>query len=116
MLKGVEHKSPRSQERLQEAWNGKFKYDPYADIRKLGIPVLAIFGELDTEVAANRIADVTRKALRSSKSKDCTVKVSPRATHVILIFPEEGKSCHFFRYADGFLDLMTDWVSKQVKS
>ncbi|MBA4124159.1 MAG: alpha/beta fold hydrolase [Acidobacteria bacterium] len=108
--------APRSLELLQEAWNGQFKYDAYADIQKLKIPVLAIFGELDTEVPANRIADATRKALRSGKSKDYTVKVFPRATHGILVFPEEGKPWHFFRYADGFLDLMTDWVSKQAKS
>ncbi len=108
--------APRSLELLQEAWQGQFKYDPYTDIQKLKIPVLAIFGELDTEVPANQIADTTRKALRSSKSRDYTVKVFPRATHGILVFPEEGKPWHFFRYADGFLDLMTDWVSKQAKS
>lgn len=108
--------APRSLELLQEAWNGQFKYDPNTDLRKLKIPVLAVFGESDTEVPANRIADATRKALRSSKSKDYTVKVFPRATHGILIFPEEGKPWYFFRYANGFLDLMTDWMSKQAKS
>src|SRR5215813_1105213 len=63
--------APRSLERLRESWD---PYDPYADLQKLSIPVLAIFGELDTEVPSVRIAEVTRKALGSSGSKDYLVK------------------------------------------
>lgn len=108
--------APRSLERLREAWTGQFSYDPYADLQKLRIPVLGLFGESDTEVPARQIADRTRKALRSSKSKNYTIKEFPRAGHGIMVFPEEGKPWHFFGFADGYMDLMTDWVLKQVKS
>ena len=105
--------APRSLERLRESWD---PYDPYADLQKLSIPVLAIFGELDTEVPSTRIADLTRKALRDSQSKDYVVKVFPRANHGIMIFPEAGKPWHFFGFADGYVDLLTGWVLKHAKS
>src|SRR5262249_28207962 len=46
--------APRSLARLRDSWD---PYDPYADVQKISIPVLAIFGELDTEVPSGRIAD-----------------------------------------------------------
>lgn len=107
--------APNSLGRLREAWAGQFSYDPYADLQKLRIPVLGLFGELDTEVPARQIADRTRKALRSGKSNDYTIKEFPRAAHGIMVFPEEGKAWHFFGFAEGYMDLMTDWVLKQVK-
>lgn len=108
--------APSSLERLREAWTGQFSYDPDADLQKLRIPVLGLFGDLDTETPAKQIADRTRKALRSSKSKDYTIKEFPDAAHGIFVFPEEGKPWRFFGFADGFLDLLTDWVSKQTAS
>lgn len=105
--------APRSLERLRESWD---PYDPYTDMQKIRIPVLAIFGELDTEVPSARIADVTRKALRSSGSKDYVVKVFPHANHGIMVFPEEGKPWRFFGFAEGYVDLITDWVLKHAKS
>lgn len=108
--------APRSLERLREAWAGQFSYDPYADLQKLRIPVLGLFGELDTEVPAKQIADRTRKALRGGKSQDYTIKEFPDAGHGIMVFPEEGKPWHFFGFAGGYMDLMTDWVLKHAKA
>ena len=108
--------APRSLERLQEAWTGVFSYDPFSDLKKLEIPVLAIFGELDTEVPAKPIATRTREALRNSKSNDYTVKEFSRAGHGIIAFPEQGKPWHFFGFSDGYMDLLTDWVLKQANS
>lgn len=108
--------APRSLERLREAWAGQFSYDPYADLQRLRIPVLGLFGELDTEVPAKQIADRTRKALRGGKSRDYTIKEFPDAGHGIMVFPEGGKPWRFFGFADGYMDLLTDWVLGHVKS
>ena len=107
--------APHSLERLREAWVGQFSYDPHSDLQKLGIPVLAIFGESDTEVPAKRIAARTEEALKKGGNRDYTIKVFPRATHGIMVFPQEGKPWHFFRFADGYVDLMTDWVLTRAK-
>lgn len=108
--------APRSLERLQEAWAGLFSYDPFLDLKNLEIPILAVFGEADTEVPAKQIATRTREALRNSRSKDYTVKEFTRAGHGILVFPEAGKPWHFFGFANEYMDLLTDWVLKQAKS
>jgi len=107
---------PRSLDGLREAWTGQFRYDPYSDLRKLKIPVLAIFGELDTETPAPQMSARTEEALKKGANNNYTIKVFPRATHGILVFPEAGKPWHFFRFADGYVDLMTEWVLKQAKS
>jgi pimeloyl-ACP methyl ester carboxylesterase len=108
--------APRSLARLQEAWAGQFAYDPYGDLQKLRIPVLGLFGDSDTEVPAKQIADRTRKALRGGRSKDYTVKEFPGAGHGIMVFPEEGKPWRFFGFADGYMQLMTDWVLRHVQA
>jgi pimeloyl-ACP methyl ester carboxylesterase len=107
--------APRSLSRLREAWNGQFAYDPRKDLKKLNVPFLAIFGELDTETPAKRIAAETAKTIGEGRNKNCTIRMFPRATHGILVFPDERGPWHFFRFADGYVDLMTSWVLAQVR-
>ena len=57
--------APGSLERLREAWSGQFSYDPFLDLQKLRIPVLGIFGALDTETPALRIAARTADGLKA---------------------------------------------------
>jgi uncharacterized protein len=108
--------APRSLETLREAWIGQFSYNPYPDLTRLTIPVLAVFGERDTETPTRRIAAATQSALAKSGNKRSTVKIFPWANHGIMVFPEEGKPWYFFKFADGFVDLMTNWVLKQTQS
>jgi pimeloyl-ACP methyl ester carboxylesterase len=84
--------APGSLEGLREAWTGQFSYDPYSDLLNLKIPVLAIFGELDTETPAKQIAAKTQSALGKSGNKNNRIVVIPRATHGLMIFPEERKT------------------------
>jgi fermentation-respiration switch protein FrsA (DUF1100 family) len=102
--------APRSLEGLREAWTGQFLYDPYSDLMNLRIPLLAIFGEMDTETPAKQIAAKTQSALSKSGNKNSEIIVIPGATHGLMIFPEEGKRWFFFRFADGYMPLMTEWV------
>ena len=106
---------PRSLDRLQEAWNGQFGYDPYSDLSKLKTPVLAIFGQIDTETPAKQIAARTEEALKKAANNHYTIRVFPRATDGIMIFPEAGKPWHFFGFAKGYLDLISRWVLRQAR-
>jgi dienelactone hydrolase len=108
--------APRSLESLRGAWIGQFSYNPYSDLTKLKVPILAIFGELDTETPAKKIASTTQSALTKGGNKRNTIKIFPGATHGIMVFPEERKPWYFFKFADGYVDLMTDWVLKQTES
>src|SRR5262249_4714910 len=92
--------APRSLDRLREAWAGQFAYDPGPDLQKLRIPVLALFGELDTETPAGRIAATTEEALTQAQNKNYSVKVFPGANHGLMMFPEEGKPWYFFKFAN----------------
>jgi pimeloyl-ACP methyl ester carboxylesterase len=106
---------PRSLDGLREAWTGQFRYDPYSDLSKLRIPVLAIFGELDTETPAKQISARTEEALRKGGNNRYIIRVFPSANHGIMIFHESGKPWHFFGFADGYVDLISLWVLKQTR-
>jgi len=107
--------APSSLEGLREAWNGQFSYDPNSDLVSLKIPVLGIFGELDTETPAQRIAMKTQEVLSRAGSRCDYFKVFPRATHGIMVFPQEGQPWFFFKFVDGYMPLMSEWVLKIAK-
>ena len=107
--------APSSLDRLREAWSGQFAYDPGPDLGKAQVPVLALFGERDTETPAKRIAARTEQALREARNKNYLVKVFTGASHGLLMFPEEGKPWFFFKFADDYVNVMTEWVLKQTR-
>jgi fermentation-respiration switch protein FrsA (DUF1100 family) len=57
-------------------------YDPAPDIRKLGMPVLALNGEKDVQVAAGPNLDAIRKALEAGGNTDHETVVMPGLNHL----------------------------------
>jgi pimeloyl-ACP methyl ester carboxylesterase len=104
---------PTSLAALREAWIGQFSYDPYADLESIRVPVLAIFGGMDTETPATEISAITASALKKGGDDRYTVRSFPNANHGIMDFPQSGRPWYFFKYADGYLDTLTSWVLKQ---
>ncbi len=71
--------APSTQKQWQLIWN----YDPVPVLNKVHCPVLAIFGELDPLVPAQKSAVIWEKALAEAGNRDVVVKVFPHASHGI---------------------------------
>ena len=81
-------------------------------------PVLGIFGELDASTPVRQVVPIFEKALASRKNKDYTIKIFPKAHHIILEAETGGDEelPRLKRYVPGYFDLMTDWLRKRVSA
>lgn len=104
---------------VQSPW---FKYfltfEPSTVLGKIKIPVLALFGELDLQVPALMNSVPMEKALKKAGNKNYTIKVLPKANHLFQEAkngsPNEYESLKK-EFVPGMLDLISDWILKQVK-
>jgi hypothetical protein len=91
--------------------------DPVPTLHDVSCPVLAIFGELDMQVPVSLNRKPMEAALAKSKTKDWKVEVLPKANHLFLTAvtgsPAEYATLEK-KFVPGFLDLMTDWITKRV--
>lgn len=102
---------------LQSPWFKFFlTYDPALALKKVKCPILALFGELDTQVPAELNKKAMESVLKKGGTKDYTFKVIPRADHLFLSAktgsPSEYASLKK-EFAPGFLDTMSDWILKR---
>lgn len=81
-------------------------YDPIDALRRIDIPVLAVFGGLDVLVPAWRGAAETGTALAAAGTRDATVTVFPGGDHRIRV--TDGG------FAAGYLDLLGDWTAHRL--
>jgi len=103
---------------LQTPWFKYFlSYDPASALHQTTVPVLALFGELDTQVTPARNRGPMAEALNGNP--DVTIKVLPRANHLFLTAvtgsPEEYATMDK-TFVPGFLDLITDWIVAHTSS
>jgi hypothetical protein len=58
------------------------RQDPADHLREIGVPVLALFGERDIQVAAGENAEAVRKALAAGQNPDHDVRILPGLNHL----------------------------------
>jgi pimeloyl-ACP methyl ester carboxylesterase len=91
-------------------------YDPLPALGKVRCPLLAIFGQLDTLTPVAKTTANYREGLAVAGNKDYTIKVFPNADHALLVWPKSHDPFHWPVLANGYLDTMTAWLSKRVKT
>jgi hypothetical protein len=77
-----------------------------------------VFGESDSSTPVRQVAPIFEKALASRKDKDYTIKIFPKAHHIILE-AETGSDEEILRlkrYTPGYHDMMSKWILKLVKT
>lgn len=68
---------------LTTPWYRHFlTYDPRPDLAKVRVPVLALNGEMDMQVAATENLEAIAKAVRSNGNTDVTTKALPHLNHL----------------------------------
>jgi len=90
-----------------------YDYDPRPALHKVRVPVLAVNGELDTQVPAEQNLPAIEQALREGKNPDVTVHRMPGLNHLF----QTAKTGSPTEYATidetmspAVLDLVTQWI------
>ena len=107
---------PTEMLRTSLSFHADIGYDPALDIKKVTCPVLAVWGGLDKIVPAKKSAHILDEALKKSGNTDYTIKVFPRANH--LLFEAETGGYKEFpslkRVVPGYFDTLEEWIHERV--
>ena len=91
-------------------------YDPAAAIRQIKLPVLALFGELDNNILAEKNRAAWEAALKAGGHRDYTLRILPKANHALLEAKvgnnAEMKSLQ--RFVPAYPATVLDWLSTRV--
>lgn len=87
--------------------------DPAVHLRKVTVPVLALFGDRDVQVAAEVNAPLVEEALAAAGNEDAEVRVLPGLNHLFQN-AESGAVAEYGTIEETFspqaLDLVADWI------
>jgi dipeptidyl aminopeptidase/acylaminoacyl peptidase len=97
-------------------------FNPITLIEKTTIPVLAVFGEKDTQIDPFQGAEAYEKALNKVRNQFYRVKLFPDADHGIMISKtgcmkerrERWRSRNSHGFAPGFIELMQNWLESLI--
>lgn len=89
-------------------------FNPITLVEKITIPVLAIFGEKDTQIDPFQGAEGYDKALKQAGNRFYRVKLFPDADHGIILSEtgcmKERRERYRSQYAPGYIELMQTWL------
>jgi pimeloyl-ACP methyl ester carboxylesterase len=91
-------------------------YDPAPALRDLRIPVLALFGELDDNIVAEKNQEAWGSALRAGGNRDYTLRILPGANHTMLE-AKVGNNAEMptlKRFSPTYFVTVQDWIAKRV--
>jgi pimeloyl-ACP methyl ester carboxylesterase len=92
-------------------------YDPAPTLRQLRTPTLAIWGELDNNITAERNKPAWDAALKAAGNRDYALVVVPKANHDMLEAKvgsnAEIKSLQ--RFAPAYFSTVEDWLAPRVR-
>ena len=93
-------------------------HDPAQALRRVNVPVLALFGEKDLQVLAKTNEPAVSNALKEAGNTDVTVKTFPGANHLFQL-AKTGSSAEYAtlpkEFVPGFLDTITEWILAHTK-
>ena len=91
-------------------------YDPAPTLRQLQVPVLALFGELDNNIVAEKNRAAWQAALNAGGNRDYRLEILPRANHyqweAKIGSNAEMASLHGF--VPSYFKTVEEWLAKRV--
>jgi len=93
-------------------------YDPGPTLRQLQTPVLALFGELDDNILAEKNKNSWDAALKAGKNRDYTLRIIPKADHLQLEAKvgSNAEMASLQRFASAYFNTIQDWLAKRTTS
>lgn len=94
-----------------------YLYDPAPTLRQLRVPTLAIFGELDNNIVADKNKDAWEAALKAAGNLDYSLHVLPKANHLQFEAKvgSNAEMASLQRFVPAYFETVHDWLSKRVK-
>jgi pimeloyl-ACP methyl ester carboxylesterase len=93
-----------------------FHYDPAPTLQQLRLPILAIFGELDNNILADKNAAAWRAALEAGGHPDFTVTILPKANHLQLEATRgtNAEMASLRRFVPAYSTTVHQWLAKRL--
>jgi hypothetical protein len=86
-------------------------------LRQLQVPTLAIFGELDNNIMAEKNRVAWEAALKAGGNRDYTLRILPKANHLQLE-AKVGSNAEMpalQRFVPEYSTTVHDWLAKRVR-
>jgi len=92
-------------------------YDPAPTLRRLRVPILALFGELDNNVVAQKNKTAWESALRAGGNRDYTLRILPQANHLQLEakLGSNAEIPSLNRFVPAYSATIEDWLAKRIR-
>jgi uncharacterized protein len=93
-----------------------YLYDPAPTLGQLQVPVLALFGELDNNVVAEKNKAAWEAALKSAGNRDHTVLILAKANHG-MFEAQVGSNAEIpslQRFVPAYFTTVQDWLAKRL--
>jgi uncharacterized protein len=92
-------------------------YHPAPTIRQLKLPVLAIFGELDNNILAEKNKAAWEVALEGGGNRDYTLRIMPKADHLMLEAKvgSNAEMPSLQRFVPAYFTTVEDWLAKRTR-
>ncbi|HKD09468.1 MAG TPA: alpha/beta hydrolase [Bryobacteraceae bacterium] len=93
-------------------------YDPGPTLRQLQTPVLALFGELDDNILAEKNKNAWEAALKAGNNRDYTLRIIPKADHLQLEAKvgSNAEMASLQRFAPAYFTIIQEWLAKRTRS
>lgn len=91
-------------------------YDPAPALRSIRVPVLALFGELDNNILAEKNRLAWETALSAGRHPDYTLRILPHANHAMLEarIGSNAEMKSLRRFVPAYYDVVLDWLSTRL--
>jgi pimeloyl-ACP methyl ester carboxylesterase len=91
-------------------------YDPAPTLRQLRVPTLAIFGELDNNIVAEKNRAAWDNALKAAGNSDYELHVLSRANHLMLEAKvgSNAEMPSLQRFVPGYSRLVVEWLATRI--
>jgi hypothetical protein len=92
-------------------------YDPAPTLRQLKLPVLALFGELDNNIIAEKNRSAWETALKAGNNRDYTLRIVPKADHLLLEAKvgSNAEMASLQRFAPAYYTTVQEWLAKRLR-
>ncbi len=92
-------------------------YEPAPTLRQLRVPTLALFGELDTNILAEKNKAAWESALRIGGNRDYTLRVLPKANHIMLeaTAGSNAEMPTLRRFVAAYSTTVDEWLARRVR-
>lgn len=104
--------APASLDSLRWNWDHVFSYDPLPVLEQLSVPMLVLYGELDTVVPPKVHKARMEQAVREAGKHDVTIREFARANHGFFEAITGGRQeqPNLGNFVAGYFEVRTDWV------